>query len=218
MSQSTFALRAGPLSALRLSTLGNLAFGGYVALMAWEIWARVITAWILGGPLEPPALVQSLGKAWFGVNLSLPTATGIHYALGILGYPVLYYLVSRLWSAWDFWLDVLVWLAFTGACARLWTLGRFGWDLAAFWAVVTLLAASRFINPWPLVRRSLSWGAFTWFNALGIFAPLAGLPFLLLEWGGGLSFMSYVGHVLFGFILAYVFERREAAPAPGATA
>ena len=57
-----------------------------------------------------------------------------------------------------------------------------------------------------------------WFNALGIFAPLAGLPFLLLEWGGGLSFMSYVGHVLFGFILAYVFERREAAPAPGATA
>ena len=37
-------------------------------------------------------------------------------------------------------------------------------------------------------------------------APLAGLPFLLLEWGGGLSFMSYVGHVIFGFVAALVFE------------
>ena len=37
-------------------------------------------------------------------------------------------------------------------------------------------------------------------------APLAGLRFLLMEWGGALSFMSYVGHIIYGFIAAYVFE------------
>lgn len=31
-----------------------------------------------------------------------------------------------------------------------------------------------------------------------------------MEWGDRLSFMSWVGHLLFGFIAAYVFERLEA--------
>jgi hypothetical protein len=35
---------------------------------------------------------------------------------------------------------------------------------------------------------------------------LAGLPFLLMEWGGAPSFMSYVGHIAYGFTAAYVFE------------
>ena len=48
--------------------------------------------------------------------------------------------------------------------------------------------------------------SFTWFNALGLMAPAAGLPFLLIEWGGALSFMSYVGHIIYGFTAAYVFE------------
>ncbi len=37
-------------------------------------------------------------------------------------------------------------------------------------------------------------------------APLASLPLLLMEWGGGLSFMSYVGHVIYGYTGTYVFE------------
>jgi hypothetical protein len=50
------------------------------------------------------------------------------------------------------------------------------------------------------------WGLFTTFIALGIFAPLAGLPFLLLAWGGQLTLMSTIGHTLYGALAAYVFE------------
>jgi hypothetical protein len=71
---------------------------------------------------------------------------------------------------------------------------------------VTVVTATRFVNRSPVIADSLSWGSFTWFNALGIMAPAAGLPFLLIEWGGALSFMSYVGHIIYGFAAAYVFE------------
>ena len=83
-------------------------------------------------------------------------------------------------------------------------------NIEVFWIVVTLVSATRIVNKNALVADCLSWGSFTWFNALGVMAPIAGLPFLLLDWGGGLSFMSYVGHVIYGFVPALVFERWEA--------
>ena len=50
------------------------------------------------------------------------------------------------------------------------------------------------------------WGTFTTFIALGIFAPLAGLPFMLLAWGGQLTVMSTIGHALYGAMAAHVAE------------
>lgn len=50
------------------------------------------------------------------------------------------------------------------------------------------------------------WGAFTTFIALGVFAPLAGLPFMLLAWGGQLTLMSTIGHAIYGALAAHVFE------------
>jgi len=78
--------------------------------------------------------------------------------------------------------------------------------MGVFWLIVTVITATRFVNPNRLVADCLSWGSFTWFNALGVMAPAAGLPLLLMEWGGTLSFMSYVGHIIYGFAAAYVFE------------
>lgn len=47
-------------------------------------------------------------------------------------------------------------------------------------------------------------GLFTWFLALGVFAPLAGLPFMLgfikLAWFSG------IGHLAYGLVLATVFH------------
>ena len=47
-------------------------------------------------------------------------------------------------------------------------------------------------------------GLATWFLALGVFAPLAGLPFMLgfikLAWFSGL------GHLLYGLVLSFVFH------------
>ncbi len=52
------------------------------------------------------------------------------------------------------------------------------------------------------------WGVATYFIALGFFAPLAGQRFLLLD-VPVLSFMSLVGHAIYGWLAADVFERLE---------
>lgn len=52
------------------------------------------------------------------------------------------------------------------------------------------------------------WGVITYFIALGVFAPLAGQRFLLSDLPA-LSFMSLVGHAIYGFIAAWVFEVLE---------
>jgi hypothetical protein len=201
------AMRPAGLSVIpSRNTLFWLFAGGFLGLMAWEVWARVITAWILGGPLEPAELVISLARTWLGIELPRLPAEAIHYTIGIVGYPVLYYLISRSLKRWAVLLDAGVWLAFTLYAAKLLVSGGLSGGIALFWLVVTAVTATRFVNPNTLVADCLSWGSFTWFNALGLMAPLAGLPFLLLDWGGGLSFMSYVGHVIFGFVAALVFE------------
>ncbi|RFB79218.1 hypothetical protein [Methylovirgula sp. 4M-Z18] len=198
-------------------TLLNLFIGGYISLMAWEIWSRIITVWVVGNPLEPPGLVLSLVNRFAGTNYDLSmqpanaNATAVHYFLGIVGYPVLYYIVSRGIKHWAIILDAGVWLLFTGfvVLSLVWWHSFTQW-MGIFWLLVTLTTATRFINPNPLIANCLSWGSYTWFNALGIFAPVAGLPFLLMDWGGDLSFMSWVGHMLFGFLAALVFEKLEA--------
>lgn len=132
----------------------------------------------------------------------------IHYIVGIVGYPVAYYVISRSVKRWAVILDGGVWLAFTLYAVMLLVSGGLTSGIALLWLVVTAVTATRFVNPNKLVADCLSWGSFTWFNALGLMTPLAGLPFLLLDWGGGLSSMSYVGHVIFGFVAALNFELR----------
>ena len=71
-----------------------------------------------------------------------------------------------------------------------------------YWAMTRLV--------WP-VRTSTSgwvWGVITYFIALGFFAPLAGFPFLLRD-VPLLSLMSLVGHAIYGWLAAWVFERLE---------
>ncbi|TCR60608.1 hypothetical protein [Bosea sp. BK604] len=57
------------------------------------------------------------------------------------------------------------------------------------------------------------WGVCTYFIALGFFAPLAGLPFLLIGDNTVLSLMSLIGHAIYGRLLALVFEAQEARAA-----
>jgi hypothetical protein len=75
--------------------VGRLFAGGLAGLLAWEIWSRTVTTRVLGYPLPPPELVISLARAWAGYELPYPAAVAVHYTLGIVGYPVLYYLISR---------------------------------------------------------------------------------------------------------------------------
>ncbi len=57
------------------------------------------------------------------------------------------------------------------------------------------------------------WGVATYFIALGFFAPLAGQSFLLRD-VPALSFMSLVGHAIYGWLAAIVFDALERAATP----
>jgi hypothetical protein len=58
------------------------------------------------------------------------------------------------------------------------------------------------------------WGVITYFIALGVMAPLAGQPFLLLPFPI-LSLMSLIGHAIYGYLAAVVFAALERAGTAG---
>lgn len=64
--------------------------GGVAAEIAWETRARLVTPFLIGGPLEPAGLVQGV----FGLS-SRTLAEAIHLATGFVGYPLGYALLAR---------------------------------------------------------------------------------------------------------------------------
>lgn len=74
---------------------------------------------------------------------------------------------------------------------------------------------SRWLVSLGTLGDGLLWGVVTWILALGVFATLAGLPFMLgfipLTW------FSLIGHVLYAALAVAVAERGRRAPAAGAT-
>lgn len=65
---------------------------------------------------------------------------------------------------------------------------------------------TRWVKSFGMPADGWIWGVITYFIALGFFAPLAGQRFLLLD-VPALSFMSLVGHAIYGYLAALVFER-----------
>lgn len=63
---------------------------GVAADIGWEIWARFLVRFWIGGPLEPAGLVQAV----FGLQ-ERPIAELIHAVVGVLLYPLGYLLVAR---------------------------------------------------------------------------------------------------------------------------
>jgi hypothetical protein len=68
----------------------TILFAGIAADVAWEIWARGITPLLVGGPLQPAALVQSV----FGFQ-NWTVAELIHAITGIVFYPIGYLFIAR---------------------------------------------------------------------------------------------------------------------------
>lgn len=188
------------------ATLAGLFAGGLAGLLAWEIWARLLAPLVIGGPLEPHGLVIALGNAVFGIGLSKGMAMAIHFAVGIAGYPLAYWIVSRMLPRWGALFDGGVWLVFSGYVGWLAMAGKVSGPILLLWALVTILSASRLLNRSALLADAISWGNFTWFNALGIMAPLAGMPFLLIGAADKLSLMSWAGHVIYGAVAVVSYE------------
>ncbi|PTW62336.1 hypothetical protein C8N35_101377 [Breoghania corrubedonensis] len=75
---------------LVVSTLITAIIAGIAADIAWEIWARFLTPFWVGGPLEPAALVQGV----FGLS-SRFAAELIHLVVGVVFYPLGYMFIAR---------------------------------------------------------------------------------------------------------------------------
>lgn len=71
-------------------TIVTILIAGVVADVSWEIWARYITPFWVGGPLQPAALVQSV----FGFR-NLFLAEVIHGVVGVVFYPFGYIYIAR---------------------------------------------------------------------------------------------------------------------------
>ncbi|MCX7325732.1 MAG: hypothetical protein NTZ14_15145 [Hyphomicrobiales bacterium] len=71
---------------------------------------------------------------------------------------------------------------------------------------------TRMIKSFGMPADGWIWGVATYFIALGVMAPLAGQFFLLRD-VPLLSLMSLIGHMIYGWIAALVFELMEKHPA-----
>ncbi|WP_244266877.1 hypothetical protein [Polycladidibacter stylochi] len=75
---------------LSLKLLRQAVVAGVLALIVWEVWARLITPMLVGGPLEPAALVQGV----FSLQNSY-LAELIHISVGVIFYPLGYIYIAR---------------------------------------------------------------------------------------------------------------------------
>jgi hypothetical protein len=190
----------------------RLAAGGALGLAIWEIWARVLTKAVLGYPLEPAGLIDALAQYNFGLGVNYWVREALHYAVGIIGYPAMYWIFSRHIPKWPLVLDAIVLGTFSAGYLFMISAGKATPVMFIFFVSVVALVASRAINKSPAIADAITWGNYTWFNALGLMAPLGGLSFYLLGEGGELSYMSFVGHVIYGAVAAYVFEAWDGRP------
>jgi hypothetical protein len=198
-------------SLLNPAILAKLFAGGLIGLLIWEVFARVLTKAVLGYPLEPAGLIDALFNHNFGIGVNYWVREALHYAVGIAGYPIAYFVVSRLIpKSFGLTLDIVTLVYFSIAVLLHYRAGTATPLFFIFWTVVLMLVLSRFINKSKLIADCISWGNFTWVNALAIMAPLGGLSAFLLGEGGELSYMSFFGHVIYGAVAAYVFERMVA--------
>lgn len=91
MLASTTGGAAAPLlPPLTLRLLVTAVLAGIAADLVWEVWARLVTPVLIGGPLEPAALVQSV----FGFR-SVFWGELIHAVVGVLFYPLGWFYVAR---------------------------------------------------------------------------------------------------------------------------
>jgi hypothetical protein len=128
-----------------------LLLAAVAALIAWEIFARLVAPMWIGGPLQPTGLVKSLFANVLGLPVGQAAAQAVHVATGLLAYPAAYFLATRIKSL--------------------------GW-----------------------VADGAILGAATWFLAIGIVAPVSGLPFLLGV--GAITWAALAGHLIYGLVVA----------------
>lgn len=160
--------------------------GGLAATLVWEIFARGVAPYMIGGPLQPAGLVSSVfGQLgiWEAFGVARPDRGGIaeivHMLTGVLFYPLGYLLIARPISR-----------AFPHPLSGWLTAGiAYGAVLFAFalYAMAHLIAGFPPFLGWFNVISQVADGA----------APLSKAVFHI-------GAASFIGHVAYGVTLAAV--------------
>jgi hypothetical protein len=77
---------------------GALLLAAVAALIAWEVFARVLAPLWIGGPLQPTGLVKTLFANVLGLPVGQAAAQAVHLATGLLVYPAAYFVATRIKS------------------------------------------------------------------------------------------------------------------------
>jgi hypothetical protein len=90
MTQTTPSSSPSLFPAITGRLVPTILLAGILADVTWEVWARGITPFLVGGPLQPAALVQSVFgfQSWVAGEL-------IHAITGIVFYPIGYLFIAR---------------------------------------------------------------------------------------------------------------------------
>ncbi|HUG60714.1 MAG TPA: hypothetical protein VMP03_02650 [Methylomirabilota bacterium] len=87
---STTASRQRLLPPLDGGLIVTILIAGTLAVLSWELWARLATPLLIGAPLDTASLVQSV----LGLH-DRTAAEAIHGVVGLLLYPLSYLFVAR---------------------------------------------------------------------------------------------------------------------------
>lgn len=90
MTHMTQPTPSSVLPVIDTRLIATILLAGAAADLAWEVWARGVTPFLVGGPLEPAALVQTV----FGLQSRLP-AEIIHLVVGVVFYPIGWLFIAR---------------------------------------------------------------------------------------------------------------------------
>ncbi|MDA9918645.1 hypothetical protein N9D37_02040 [Erythrobacter sp.] len=116
-----------------------LIVGGIAAELFFEFYGLVINPALFGFPMEPANLVIGLTKTFLGAPISYVPAYAIHLAIGILGFPLGYYLLRKTVFA------------------------RLPWQIAGLaWGVILWFIAQGILAPVMGRAFMMDWVPYTW--------------------------------------------------------
>lgn len=107
-----------------MKTVITFFLAGFIAELAFEIYAFILSPLLFDLTLQPAGLVATLAERWLGVAMSMNVAFVIHAVAGIILFPLTYLAFARIslvtspWANGLFW-GLVLWVVAQGVLAPL---------------------------------------------------------------------------------------------------
>lgn len=150
--------RFASLGAPKKFPLSALLLAGLVGQALFEFVALIVMPALLGMPLQPAALVVTLGQTLVGLEMPMLAGWAVHLAAGIIVFPLGYLVMARA-TGWS------------------WTVAGAGWGVILWLFAQAVLA--------PLAGRPFMLGfvPYTWASLCAHLVYTLGVAFTLVRLG-----------------------------------